>query len=501
MDRHGAGAPPRPAEAADPDLTIPLHSDVLVVGAGSAGSVVAERLSSDERCRVVVLETGPALSDPAVSALTADGSVLPIGMGSPLVRRFETVLTEQPRRIAQIVRGAVVGGSGAVNGGYFCRGLPGDFDGWGLPGWAWSDVLRHFKEIETDRDFDGPLHGRAGPIVVGRSAEMTDSTKEFVGHAHQAGLRLLADLNGAADASEDMSGVGALPLNLSSGARVDPGSAILDPALGRRNLTVLTRTTVWRLRISSGRVVGVEAHSPDGPIDLTADRIVLCAGAIGTAQLLMLSGIGDETVLRDAGIPRVQVAPVGTHGVDHPEWVMPTSWMTTPRRPVLEAIASTDFGIEIRPYTGGFIAMVGDGSTGRPDWPHVGVALMRPLSRARVAVTSPDQKAPPRIEHRYDSEPADIAALRRGAELAQELCPLSDPSAEPLWSTSQHLCATAPMGRDDDEHAVLDAQCRVRGVDGLWVIDGAALPDITSRGPHASIVMFAHRAAEFVGVT
>ena len=145
--------------------------------------------------------------------------------------------------------------------------------------------------------------------------------------------------------------------------------------------------------------------------------------------------------------------------------------------------------------------MVGDDGAGRPDWPHVGVALMRPRSRARVVVTSADPLIAPRVEHRYDSEPSDVDALRQGAELARQLCPMADPLPEPAWSTSQHLCASAPMGSDGDQRAVLDAQCRVRGIEGLWVIDGAALPDITSRGPHASIVMLAHRAAEFVEAT
>lgn len=111
-------------------------------------------------------------------------------------------------------------------------------------------------------------------------------------------------------------------------------------------------------------------------------------------------------------------------------------------------------------------------------------------------MTSADPRVPPRIEHRYDSDPADLAALREGAELARQLCPIAAP--EPRWSTSQHLCASAPMGADGDERAVLDPQCRVRGLESLWVIDGAALPAITSRGPHATIVMLAHRAAEFV---
>jgi len=475
-----------------------LHSDILIIGAGSAGCVVAERLSADERCRVTVVEAGPAVSDPDLRAMISEGSVLPIGAASPLVQRFETALTDRPRRVAHVVRGAVAGGSGAVNGGYFCRGLPRDFDGWELPGWAWADVLRHFRDIETDLDFDGPLHGRGGPIPVQRVHEMAGSTGEFIARARDAGYQWISDLNGARDSKSVVTGVGAVPLNIADGARVGPGSAFLDAALDRPNLTLIDDTSMWRLRIEAGRVIGAEGHGPSGTVTLSADRIVLCAGAIRTAQILMLSGVGDDAVLREAGIPVTVGAPVGMHCVDHPEWVMPTTWATAPGKPVLEAILHTEDSVEIRPYTGGFVAMMGDGSIGRPDWPHVGVALMQPRSRGRVAVVSADPRVTLRIEHRYDSSLEDVAALRRGSELARELCPMAEPPPEPLWSTSQHLCATAPMGGDSDERAVLDQQCRVRGVDGLWVIDGAALPAITSRGPHATIVMLAHRAAEFV---
>jgi choline dehydrogenase len=474
-----------------------LHSDVLIIGAGSAGCVVAERLSADERCLVTVVEAGPALSDPDVHVMTSDGSVLPIGAASPLVQRFETVLTDQPHRTSHIVRGAVVGGSGSVNGGYFCRGLPRDFDGWGLPGWRWEDVLPHFRDIETDVDFGGPAHGQHGPIPVARVSEITSSTREFIERARGAGFVWVADLNGATTEADQSAGIGAVPLNIAAGVRAGPGSAILHPALDRPNLVLHANTKVRRLRVSAGRVIGTEAEGPDGPTVLTADRIVLCAGAIDTAHILMLSGIGDESVLGAVGISPMVVAPVGMHSVDHPEWVMPTTWPTTPGHPVLEAILCTDFDIEIRPYTGGFIAMVGDGSAGRPDWPHVGVALMQPQSRGRVTLVSADPNDVPRIEHRYDSAPSDIAALERGSDLAREVTATTELS-EPLWSTSQHLCATAPMGAEDDERAVLDPRCRVVGVEGLWVIDGAALPAITSRGPHASIVMLAHRAAEFV---
>ena len=459
---------------------------------------MAERLSADERCGVTVVDAGPVASDPFLRAMISDGSVLPIGAASPLVRRFETALTDRPRRVIHVVRGAVVGGSGAVNGGYFCRGLPGDFDGWELPGWAWADVLRHFRDIETDLDFGGSLHGQGGPISVQRVGEMCRSTEEFVDRARGVGYRWISDLNGARDSTSAMNGVGAVPLNIADGVRVGPGAAFLGPALERPNLTLLPETWIWRLRIDGNRATGAEGHGPDGPVTLSADRIVLCAGAIGTAQLLMLSGVGDAALLRGVGIEVSVDAPVGMNCVDHPEWVMPTTWATSPGKPVLEALLHGEDDIEMRPYTGGFVAMVGDNSTGRPDWPHVGVALMRPRSRGRVAVVSDDPRVPPHIEHRYDSAPSDIAALRRGCTLARELCPVTDPPPEPVWSTSQHLCATAPMGTDSDERAVLDPQCGVRGVDDLWVIDGAALPAITSRGPHATIVMLGHRAAEFV---
>ena len=243
----------------------------------------------------------------------------------------------------------------------------------------------------------------------------------------------------------------------------------------------------------------VDAIGPGGPVAMTADHVVLSAGAIESAHLLMLSGVGDETVLRAAGVDVLAALPVGLACSDHPEWVLPTTWAVAPGRPVLEVVLSTPDDVEIRPYTGGFVAMVGDGTPGHPDWPHLGVALMRPRARGRVTLASADPLVPPIIEHRYDSEPADIAALQAGCELAREIAGPTTEIGDPAWSTSQHLCGTAPMGAAEDPAAVVDDQCRVHGIDGLWVIDGSVLPTITSRGPHATIAMLGHRAAEFVG--
>jgi choline dehydrogenase len=472
------------------------RSDVLIVGAGSAGSVVAERLSADPHRSVTVLEAGPALADPRLLAQTANGLQLPIGARSPLVTRYQTRLTDQPVREAPIVRGATVGGSGAVNGGYFCRGLPADFDRAAIPGWAWSDVLDHFRAIETDLDFTGPAHGDSGPIHVRRSREMTGTTESFIAAAQSAGFTWIADLNDCGP--QLLPGVGAVPLNIVDGVRIGSGAGYLLPALGRPNLTLVAQTRAVGLRFSGTAAVGVDAIGPQGLTTLTADRIVLCAGAIQSAQLLMLSGIGDETMLRSLGLPVVAPLPVGRFCSDHPEWVLPTDWTVATGRPVLEVVLTTSDDVEIRPYTGGFVAMTGDGAAGHPDWPHIGVALMQPRSRGRVSLVSADPSAPPRIEHRYDSEPQDVAALQQGSDLARELASAATYVGDPVWATSQHLCGSAPMGTDGDVRAVVDARCRVRGVDNLWVIDGSVLPTITSRGPHATIVMLGHRAAEFV---
>jgi choline dehydrogenase len=492
--------PPRP-QAADSELATALstaasRSDVLIVGAGSAGSVVAERLSGDPGCSVTVLEAGPALADPGLLGQASNGLQLPIGVGSPLVQRYQARLTDRPVRQLPIVRGATVGGSGAINGGYFCRGLQRDFDRAAIPGWAWSDVLEHFRAIETDLDFDGAAHGDSGPILIRRTHEMTGATELFLAAAKRAGFPWIPDLNDCGP--ESLSGVGAVPLNIVDGVRIGSGAGYLIPALERSNLTLLARTQAVRLRFSGTAAVAVDAIGPEGPMTITAERIVLCAGAIQTAHLLMLSGVGDEAMLRAAGVPLVAPLPVGMWCIDHPEWVLPTTWTVAAGRPVLEVVLTTADDIEIRPYTGGFVAMTGDGTAGHPDWPHIGVALMQPLARGCITLVSADPAVPPQIAHRYDSVPEDVAALRSGSELARELASAATYVGEPMWSTSQHLCGTAPMGADGDSRAVVDHRCRVRGIENLWVIDGSILPVITSRGPHATVVMLGHRAAEFV---
>ncbi|MGK2854183.1 MAG: mycofactocin dehydrogenase MftG [Microbacteriaceae bacterium] len=454
------------------------RSDILIVGAGSAGSVLAERLSSDASCDVTVLETGPA----AVSPKPGDAYLVPIGPGSPWVSRYPATLTDNPRREVDLVRGAVVGGSGAINGGYFCRGVPGDFEGWGIPGWSWADVLPHFRRIETDLDFTGPLHGVSGPIPVRRTREFSSGTRQFVESVLARGYPWIDDLNGAGP----LVGIGAIPLNVADGTRVGPGAAFLQPALSRPNLRLHPGTRVQRVRFSGTRAVGVDAVGPSGPVQYAADRVVLSAGAIGTAHLLMVSGCGPADVLSAAGVPVLADLSVGARFSDHPEWVLPVDWPAAGGCTPIEAALAVD-GLEIRLYTSGFAQMTGELPS---DPPHVGVELMRPKVRGRLTIRTADPTVAPVIEHHYDTVAEDVQALRRGADL---VCDIAETVAHQAnWSTTQHLCGTAALG------TVLDARCRVLGIDGLWVVDGSIMPTATSRGPHATIAMIGHRAAEFV---
>lgn len=423
-------------------------TDVLIVGAGSAGSVLAERLSADPDCRVTLVEAGPGRSEGAVGALVDDATVLPIWDGSPVVRHFRTALTDAPRRETAIVRGSCVGGSGAVNGGYFWAAQ----DPGLLPDWPGASIEEHQRAVQ------GRIQAR--PVT-----ELSSVTQRFADAAPSGGELVSVPLN----------------IDVADGLRRGPGAVFLEPSLGRPNLTVLTRTRVTRVRFAGRRAVGVDADGPDGPHRLDADRVVLCAGAIASAQLLLLSGVGPAAELAALGIAVVADLPVGRRFQDHPEWVMATSWPAAEGRPVLEAVLVAG-PLEIRPYTTGF----GSPST------LVGVGLMRPRSRGRLGLVSADPSVPPRIEHRYDGEPADVADLRRGCDLVTEMLAGATELGEPAWSTSQHLCGTAPMG------PVVDHRCRVHGTAGLWVVDGSVLPGVPSRGPHATIAMIGHRAADFV---
>ncbi|WP_254622619.1 mycofactocin dehydrogenase MftG [Rhodococcus sp. W8901] len=486
---------------------IPASADVVVIGGGSCGSVVAGRLSEDPDRRILLVESGPGHRIPAeFPPELVDAGVLPVGPDSRWIWPYPVELTRG--RTGWIARGRVLGGSGAVNGGYFVRAQVDDFANWPAS-WSYEHVLPYFRTIESDADFDGPWHGTTGPIPVRR--EPADRwhpvSAAFADVAHAAGHPDDPDKN-----APGSHGIGPVPLNIRDGVRVGPASAYLLPNLDRPNLTVRSDTTVTRVLFSGTRVVGLEVTTDGRVGTIRASTVVLTAGAVATPHLLMLSGIGDAEHLTTLGIPVVANLPaVGSEFSDHPEVVLPYRYRRpvsrTTRTPVLQVTLNTE-DIEMRPYTAAFGDLIPGSGIGKPC---LGVVLMKPRSRGEIRLVSADPGDAPTVSYRYLESERDREALQSGVAHAADLMhsgPMSrlleperietsdDWLADHL-GTSLHLSGSCRMGVDE-ESSVVDERCRVHGIDGLYVVDTSILPSVPSRGPHATAVMVAERAHTFM---
>lgn len=479
--------------------------DTLIIGAGTAGCVLAARLSEDPGHSVLVVEAGShwARSDDFPPEL-ADSAELPIGDRATWLWRYPVALT--PERPGTIVRGRGIGGSGSVNGSYFIRAAARDFAAWsrqaGSRSWDFESVLPFFRALENDHDFgDHPGHGRTGPVPVRRTARLTPLVQEFGAACRDLGFGEVADWNALPGGPE--SGVGPVPCTVGppdpSGRRhrIGPAHSYLLPALSRPDLTVLGETLVTRLCFQGTRVVGADCLIDGRPETIRAARVVLCAGAIESAALLLRSGIGPGDQSAALGIPVVAEVPVGRWCTDHPEIGIDYRHRAPEVRSVpLEYVLEFD-DIEIRPYTTAFT----------PGAYRMGVTLMRPTSAGSIRLTSADPLTAPRIEHGYLEAADDRTRLRGAVELAGRI--LDGMVAEPVggtdavsdeWlldrlGTSQHLAGTCRMGRADDPGAVVDHRFRVHGVAGLSVVDLSVVPVPLSRGPQATVVLLAERAA------
>ncbi|WP_067838209.1 mycofactocin system GMC family oxidoreductase MftG [Nocardia lijiangensis] len=483
--------------------------DTLIVGGGTAGCVLAARLSERPDHTVRLLEAGQVWSAAAeMPAALRDATRLPIGPEARWLWRYPATLAassdEHPAVEGNLVRGKGIGGSSTVNGSYFVRAPAADFAAWsaalgGTADWSFEAVLPAYRRLEDDRDYgDGPGHGRGGPIPVRRTADPTPVSRAFAAAARAADFAEVPDLN-APQGAGPAEGVGPVPCNVDGGARVGTASAYLLPALGRPNLTVQGGVLVSRIRFRGTRAIGIDYRRGETSGTISADRIVLCAGAVESAALLLRSGVGPPDELAALGIPVVWPAPVGARFDDHPEIGLEYLLdIPTPAAVPLEYVLSLD-DIEIRPYTVPFAW----------DRHRLGVALMRPESAGVLQLRGADPLTPPRIEHRYLAGAADRGRLRDAVALAIEVlhripgaypCHPPPASGHDAWlranlATSQHLSGTCRMGAAEDERAVVDARCAVHGVSGLSVVDLSVVPVPLSRGPQATTVMLAERAA------
>lgn len=493
-------------------------ADVIVVGAGTAGAIVAARLADDTARNVLVLEAGPvpgAASPPA----HVDARIVPgADTGRHDVWRHPTRLTAA--RDYTLLSGCGLGGSSAINGAYFVRPRPDDVAAWHAAGgapWEPARVLRLLIELEADVDYGATaIHSADGPIPVTRTSVDHPAARMLAEAAVELGFAEDPDKN-----AWESEGVGPVPCSMRDGVRWDAGADVLWPMLRRPNLTVTGRAQVCRVLVERGRAVGVEYVHGGELRRARADRVVLCAGAIGSAQLLLVSGIGPAAMLRAAGVAVVADASgVGATFSSHPQialgW-MPNSPLGVPAGSWLVGALHAP-GLEVL-ATGRPLSRLG--LPPAPDEDAHPLALMAqvvaPRREGRVRLRSPDPDVPLDLDHRYLSSAAERRQLRQALRLCAALMrarawrarPLDadgtpvdaavfdDDHAADAWiaahlGTTVHVTGTVPFGGPD---APVDGLGSVRAVPGLTVADASILPAAPRRGPAASVALVARLVA------
>jgi len=491
-----------------------LPFDAVVVGAGSAGCVLAARLSADPARRVLLIEAGPDYPDPAALPADLRDARLPTYSHDWGYCADEAALG---RRIGQ-PRGRVMGGCSATNAAVALRGQASDYDAWvaaGNPGWSADQVLPFFKRLETDLDFTSAAHhGADGPIAIQRTPvpELTDFNAAALEAAVCAGHEYVPDHNlfGAA-------GAGTVPLSRIGHERQSTAVTYLLGARSRPNLTVLPETLVEAVVVRRSRACGVRLA--DGE-EILAGSVILAAGVFGSPAVLLRSGIGPPRELRRHRIPVVAAVPgVGMNLTDHPrissEWPASPESAARHQYQVLITSARNDAGTDFQHFAGYAGRPSTPGGRGPVFW--LCASLMKPLSRGQVSLRSAKPDEPPRIELGLLREAADLDRLLAGLETARRIC-----AAPPLRSllrgpellgtrasggtaalraavreevrSAYHQVGTCSMGPDPQAGAVVDARCRVHLVDRLWVADASVMPEIPSANTNLPTIMVAERA-------
>lgn len=463
--------------------------DVVVVGAGGSGIPFAVRVA-ERGASVLLIEAGHRTNPQSASVSGVPGAQ----PGHPGTESYPVSLTE--RHPYTLQRGQALGGSTAVNGGYFIRAREHDFDRWadvGGPAWCYPAALPTLCRLETDLQFpQSPVHGSHGPMPIDRSPAHR-LARALTDRALSLGIPHDPDKN-----DQQAPGVGPVPMNARAGTRVSTAMAYL--AAPPPTLQIRTGTPVTKVRFHGTRAVGVE--TPTGFIP--AGQVVLSAGAIGSAHLLLLSGVGPAAQLRSLGIDVAESLPVGVGLSDHPQVIVegapeatgpvPTAWLgaavhlSAPDSPVpgnIELLQS------LLPLT-----HLMAGTTG-PSQSSLFVSDLTPIRRGRLSLVSADGSRPPLVNLGYLETPEDRARLRHGVRAARELLAL--PRAGDAWldgwvethlGTSVHTCGTAPMG------AVTSGTGKVLGTERLSVIDTSILPTAPTRGPANTAVFLGEFLAQ-----
>ena len=524
--------------------------DHIIVGGGSAGCVLANRLSEDEAARVLLLEAGPRDLHPFIH--------VPLGMGKMHERdMFNWGYHSDPepnlngRRI-EAMRGKVLGGSSSINVMAYTRGNRGDYDRWaqkGALGWSYADVLPYFKRGESWERGANRWRGGSGPIGT-EFAKTSDALYDaWIEAAKVAGLPVTDDYNGA-----QQEGFGRSQYTIRNGYRSSAATAYLRPARRRRNLTVATGAQATRVLMNGTRATGVEYASGRDVVRVAASReVILCGGTFNTPQLLMLSGIGPAAHLNEIGIKPLHDLPVGKNLQDHLAVIIffqrldASAFRREMRfdRMALSMVRAYLFGsgpgtvvpgglhafIKTRPELA--VPDIEFMFRGAPAHTHLWVPLVRPAyvdgfgirptllhpdSRGEILLRSSDPQAPPRIVYNFFSASDDLPRLRegfhraravayqkpldrfRGTETSPGAAVKSDADIDHFIRrtaiTAHHPCGTCAMGIGPK--AVVDPQLRVRGIEGLRVVDASAMPDLVSAHINACVLMIAEKAADLI---
>ena len=530
--------------------------DFIVIGGGSAGCVAAGRLAAESGGTVLLLEAGHSNRHPL---LDMPPGIFKMINGSKFMRYHRT--TPQAHldgRVHDIPQGNVLGGGSSVNAQVYMRGRPDDYDSWneilrgnndGI-GWGWKDVLPHFTRMEDNNRLANDLHGIGGPLQVSDPGHVDDLSRWFVQSVQALGEPFNPDFNGPSQR-----GVGFYQFTNRKGKRSSAAYAYITPQLKNQKLTVRLGAKVDRILIKDGRAIGVAYSDKTGAHQARAKReVILAAGALVTPKILMLSGIGPAEHLAEHGIAlNADLAGVGQNLIDHPEvpitayanghygyYKQGVGWRMIRNGLQFKVFGSgpvTSAGVEagafvnpddpqapptIQAFCVPIVYLDRDAQTELKDGYGVTITtvVVKPKSRGDVRLASSNPSDMPMVSPNLLKDPDDMAAMVAGQRFflrAMEADPLAkrlrkvavpnpyDTSNDALVAhckrfvkTNYHPAGTAKMGADGDQMAVLDAQLRVRGIDGLRVCDMSAVPDINAGNTNAPAMMLGDRCADFI---